>query len=172
MGNARETTRSSEPKTFIPADETEELLKFAKVINGINLAAEETATAALISVDGDSVPIPAELFDVLKRAANVLALGDGITILPSAAKLTTQEAADFLGMSRPTLVKLLESGLIPFEKVGRHRRVTLRDVVAYQQKAQAERRQALASLAKESAELYEHGTKAPTELKRLSEFEK
>ncbi|MES2170634.1 MAG: helix-turn-helix domain-containing protein [Actinomycetota bacterium] len=62
--------------------------------------------------------------------------------------LTTQEAADFLGVSRPTLVKLLESGAIAHEKRGRHRRVTLRDLVEYQQQFRVERRARLSDIAR------------------------
>jgi excisionase family DNA binding protein len=57
-------------------------------------------------------------------------------------------AADFLGISRPTLVKLLEGGAIPFETVGRHRRVTLDDVLAYQESERARRRTVLAQAAR------------------------
>ena len=57
--------------------------------------------------------------------------------------LTTQEAADLLGISRPTLVKLLESGEMPFEQPGRHRRVRLADVVAYRQRRSSQRRESL-----------------------------
>lgn len=117
--------------------------RFAQVVNGINIAVGEPGQTMLVGPDGKQVPIPAELFQVLEEAANVLALGDGISILPYSAKLTTQEAADFLGMSRPTFVKILQSGAIPFEMAGRHRRVTLRDVVDYQDRAQSERLVAL-----------------------------
>lgn len=54
-----------------------------------------------------------------------------MSIAPINQVLTTQEAANFLEVSRPTLVKLLEDGEIPFEKVRRHRRVRLNDVVNY-----------------------------------------
>ena len=61
----------------------------------------------------------------------------------------TQEAADYLGISRPTLVKLLEQRAIPFEKRGRHRRVTLRDLVDYQDRFRVERRRTLREIARE-----------------------
>ncbi|PZF61758.1 hypothetical protein DEI81_10165 [Curtobacterium sp. MCBD17_013] len=62
-------------------------------------------------------------------------------------QLTTHEGADQLGVSRPTLVRLLEAGAIPFQKPGRHRRVPLSDLVADQEHEQDERRSALRELA-------------------------
>ena len=53
--------------------------------------------------------------------------------------LSTQEAADILGVSRPTLVKLLESGQIPFTKVNTYRRVAMIDVIAFRTAQRAER---------------------------------
>lgn len=171
MATVERTARLRQSKTYLPDHEREELLQFAQVLNGINVALGKPGQAMLVGPDGKQVPIPAELFQVLEEAANVLALGDGISILPYAAKLTTQEAADFLGMSRPTFVKILQAGEIEFELVGRHRRVTLRDVVAYQTRAQAERRSALAELAKDSIEHYDKLPKGAPSLKRSSEIE-
>ena len=57
--------------------------------------------------------------------------------------MTTQAAADIIGCSRPHLVKLLEEGVIPFSKVGRHRRVRIEDVVAYKKQMKEKQRQAL-----------------------------
>jgi len=159
MATAEKPARLRQSKTYLPDQARKELLQFAQVLNGINIAPGAPGQAMLVGPDGQQVPIPAELFEVLEEAANVLALGDGISILPYSAKLTTQEAADFLGMSRPTFVKILESGAIPFETTGRHRRVTLRDVVDYQESARHERRAALAELAKDSIEHYD---KLPT----------
>lgn len=169
MATVEKVARLQKSKTYLPEHEREELLQFAQVLNGIDVSVGEPGQAVLVGADGEQVPIPAELFQVLEEAANVLALGDGITILPYSAKLTTQEAADFLGMSRPTFVKLLESGAIPFEMVGRHRRVMLRDVVEYQAHAQSERRAALAELAKDSIEHYDELPKGVPSLKRSSE---
>ncbi len=166
MATVEKTARTRQSKTYLPDQEREELLKFAQVLNGINIAVDDPGQAMLVGPDGKQVPIPAELFQVLEEAANVLALGDGISILPYSAKLTTQEAADFLGMSRPTFVKILQSGAIPFEMAGRHRRVTLRDVVDYQERAQRELREALAELAKDSIEHYDKLPKGVPSLKR------
>jgi excisionase family DNA binding protein len=164
------TSRSRQGRTYFPQrDEREELLAFAQVLNGIDAAPGRPGQAVLVGPDGEQRAIPAELFEVLEQVANSLALGDGVTVMPYAARLTTQEAADFLGMSRPTLVKLLEAGEIPFELVGRHRRVTLRDVVGYQERMQSARRAALAELAEATASGSRLGNGIP-ELKRASEL--
>lgn len=71
--------------------------------------------------------------------------------------LTTQEAADLLNISRPTVVRLLTDGEIPYTMRGRHRRVLLRDVLDYRERTRREQRQALDEMAAagEEAGLYE-----------------
>lgn len=160
--------RNREAHTYLP-EQARELLEIAQAINGIDVPARRAGQAMLVGPDGVQHIIPSELFEVLEVAARYLALGDGVTIMPNAAKLTTQEVADFLGMSRPTLVKLLEAGEMPFETVGRHRRVTLRDVVAYQERARSERRATLAELARDGIAVTQP-TGVPN-LKRLAEME-
>jgi excisionase family DNA binding protein len=107
-----------------------------------------TGKTVLMSASGQTLELPQTLFEVLRFVGATLASGNGVTVVPRATKLTTQGAADFLGISRPTLVKLLEGGAIPFETVGRHRRVTLDDVLAYQETERARRRTVLAQAAR------------------------
>ncbi len=170
---AAEATSPSRPQqstTYFPErDELEELLAFAKVLNGLDASQGRPGQAMLVGPRTEQRPIPAELFRVLGQVANALALGDGVTVMPYASRLTTQQAADFLGISRPTLVRLLESGRIPFETVGRHRRVRLRDLDAYEERSRADRRNALAELARETASRSHAKSGAP--LKRTSEIE-
>lgn len=83
------------------------------------------------------------MYDVLRQVAEALSSGMGVNVAPLSALLTTQEAADYLGISRPTLVRILERGEIPMEKPGRHRFVRLKDLVEYQDQAKGRRRAAL-----------------------------
>jgi excisionase family DNA binding protein len=69
--------------------------------------------------------------------------------MPLNALLTTQEAADLLGVSRPTLVRLLTDGEIPYELRGRHRRILLSEVLAYRDRMRQERHDALDRMARE-----------------------
>jgi excisionase family DNA binding protein len=87
--------------------------------------------ATLTGPDGTRLELPGEIFEVLRDVVAALAQGLAITVAPHQTVLSTSEAASLLGVSRPTLVRLLEAGEIPFSQPGRHRRVRL----AYQQRA-------------------------------------
>lgn len=116
---------------------------------------EMLATGEVFISHGDDtlrVRLDDALLGVLMEALNAFQHGEAVTVVPRATLLTTQEGADMLGVSRPTLVKLLESGEIAFEQPGRHRRVLLRDLLAYQQKLRDRRGKLLEQLAEEGAE--------------------
>ncbi|MFJ4029997.1 helix-turn-helix domain-containing protein [Paenarthrobacter sp. NPDC089989] len=108
--------------------------------------------ATLVTGDGSSLELPVEVYEALRDVVAAMAAGQAITIAPHNTVLTTQEAADLLNMSRPTLVRLLEGGQIAFTQPGRHRRVYLADVLAYQQRLREERRAVLDTMTKDAAE--------------------
>lgn len=114
--------------------------------------------ARLVSADGQrSVELPAALFDVLREAVQAMSQGKAVTIAPHDTVMTTQEAADYLGVSRPTLVKLLEDQMIPFTQPNRHRRVLLSDLLAYKRRTRAQRRQLLTAMTREGSSLHTNG---------------
>jgi excisionase family DNA binding protein len=113
--------------------------------------------ARLVAPGGTSVDLPPALFAVLAEVARAMLAGRAVTVSPTSARLTTQEAADLLGVSRPTLVKLLDRGDIAHERPGRHRRVRLDDLLRYQDRQRPERRAALRELTRsaQDAGLYD-----------------
>ena len=102
---------------------------------------------------GEAVPIPISAFRLLIDILEQMAQGNGVTLIPHQTELTTQQAAELLKVSRPYLVNLLESGAIPFRKVGKHRRVLERNVLAYKEKIDNRRMEVLDELAAQAQEL-------------------
>ncbi|MEO3792740.1 helix-turn-helix domain-containing protein [Nonomuraea sp. B10E15] len=113
--------------------------------------------AELVGAGGERIVLPDEVLEVLQLVVLAMAAGQAVTIAPHHQTMTTQEAADLLGVSRPTVVRLLERGEIPFEQPGRHRRLLLRDVLAYQERRRHQRQASLDRMVEisEEADLYE-----------------
>ena len=115
----------------------------------------QLGTPALVGPHNERVDLPETVYNILKDVVRYMAAGRAITLVPQKEQLTTQLAADMLGFSRPHLIKLLESGEIPYMKVGQHRRLMLKDVLAFQRRRDKARRAALDELAREA---YEDGS--------------
>ncbi len=101
----------------------------------------------------DALVIPRPTVVMLAQVLSLLESGHGVQIIPKDAELTTQQAADVLNVSRPYLIGLLESGQIPFRKVGRHRRITFEALMEYKRQDDLKRRAAADDLADLSQEL-------------------
>jgi excisionase family DNA binding protein len=103
---------------------------------------------ALIGPDRTSIPLPASIYNILVQVLGYLKEGKGVSVVPVMQVLTTQHAANLLGMSRPFLIDLLNHGKIPFHKVGTHRRIYRKDVMDYQAERDQNRRRILAEMAR------------------------
>jgi excisionase family DNA binding protein len=101
----------------------------------------------------DALVVPREAAVLLAKVLGFLADGEGVNVIPDTAELTTQQAAEFLNVSRPYLIKLLESGEIPFRLVGKHRRVRFRDLREYKSRDDLTRRRAADELTQLTQEL-------------------
>lgn len=94
----------------------------------------------------ERIKVPKRALALLAQVLKATGEGKIVSVVPQAAEMTTQAAADMLGCSRPHLVKLLESGEIDFVKVGKHRRVRFEDVIAYKQKMKDRQRQLIVEI--------------------------
>jgi excisionase family DNA binding protein len=140
-------------RTVLPPEDRSALARFAHELG----EPERRGRARLVGPDGSEIEVPDELYGVLCDVVAALSQGMAVSIAPHNTMLTTQEAADLLSISRPTLVRLLTEGEIPFTMRGRHRRVLLRDILDYQERTRRERRRVLDEMAAEAEEagLYE-----------------
>lgn len=100
-----------------------------------------------------TLELPRSLLLVLAEAARRLARGESVAIVHYDQELTTQEAADVLGVSRPYLIRLLEEGKIRYHRVGTHRRIRMGDLMRYKEIRDARRRASLAELVRVSETL-------------------
>jgi excisionase family DNA binding protein len=106
----------------------------------------------LITAEGEVIELPESLFRVVRQVINALTHDQAVAIVPVHKQLTTQQAADLLGVSRPFLVELLDQGELPYTKTGSHRRVRFDDLMAYRKRRDLKRREGLARLTQMSQE--------------------
>lgn len=99
------------------------------------------------------VELPTFALRLLSEILSELALGNAVKVVPIHAELTTQEGADMLNVSRPHLVKLLDNGVLPHTKTGRHRRIKFTDLMAYKEQRDRTSRDAMDELAAQAQAL-------------------
>lgn len=108
---------------------------------------------AHVRMDGTDLVLPRQAIELLRNLLTEMAQGNAVTIMPTHAQVTTQEAANILNVSRPHLIKLLESGELPFCRIGTHRRIPLQDVLNYKTRRQEDSEAAMQALADQAQEL-------------------
>src|SRR6266498_143544 len=110
-----------------------------------------TWSACTLSLpDSEPITLPASVAGGLFAMLSALVENEAVAVVPMGTDLTTQEAADLLGVSRPYLVRLVDQGLIPCRWVGSHRRLRVEDILAYRRIRQGKQRVALRELAETS----------------------
>jgi excisionase family DNA binding protein len=114
-------------------------------------AAQDTILGELAG--DDALVVPRDATVLLAQILIALSRGEGVTVLPHSAELTTQEAAGILNVSRPHLIKLLDAGEIPYRRVGTHRRIAFHALQDYKSRDDLKRRQAADELAALTEEL-------------------
>lgn len=137
-------------ETVVPSEEDARLAAESSRI----LAAKRPDHALRVQLeDGRVLTLPVAAARLLEHLLTEMAHGNAVTLIPVHAELTTQEAADYLNVSRPYLVRLLEENAMRFHKVGTHRRVRFQDLKAYKDRMDANREMAMNELVAEAQEL-------------------
>lgn len=147
--------RSIDSKQLVPSPEETALAKdvYTHLCKLRDANAEYRVQLVQNNADSEAYELPPVAIDVLLEALTQIADGNSITLTASNREITTQQAADFLNVSRPFLVNLLETGQIPFHKVGTHRRVRVADLQHYKQSIDKKRQESLAALAEQAQQL-------------------
>lgn len=118
------TSERVEQTTLAPGSERQQLAR-------LRVLTSSDARPKLVGPDGEQIEIPESAFQAIRFLIDQMAAGKSVTVVPLGTQLTTQQAADLLHMSRPHLVKLVDAGEIPHERVGTHRRLRIEDVLAF-----------------------------------------
>src|SRR5258707_14623360 len=132
---------AQEPIT-LPLTERDQVRDLERMLGGEALA--------LVSASGERLPLPPTVYAILRRVVELMAEGRAVTLVPDNQVVTTQRAADLLGMSRPFFVKLLEDGAMAHHRVGNQRRVYLRDVLEFARKRDQETQASLDRLSRQA----------------------
>lgn len=110
-------------------------------------AVEPVPRYYLVGAGADEpVELPEEVYRVVSRVVEAMQKGLSVTISPTSQTLTTQQAADLLGISRPTLIKVLDEGKLDYTRSGTHRRLALMDVLDYREQRRRDQYAAIEAL--------------------------
>jgi excisionase family DNA binding protein len=120
-------------------------------------------TAALIGPDGTKIDLPMSVHEILVRVVEKMQEGKAIAVLPLMEELSTQAAADLLGISRQFFVRECEAHKLPFHCTGTHRRVLLKDLLDYKKGRDQARRESIGGIARQSEELGDYDKFIPPE---------
>src|SRR5215470_17618505 len=157
---------SNEPlhdETYLPDEDTGEIIDFLAALRDRGRRSADPRPR-LTGADGHSVELPEPMFNVLLQVAEAMKAGLAVTVAPHHLTMSTQEAADLLRISRTTLVRLLETGAIPFDKPSRHRKVRLDDLLEYRRRQRTQAELAFADMVADTERLGLYDTD-PAEVK-------
>lgn len=102
--------------------------------------------AALVAPDGSRIDLPDAVFEVLVQVVDSMNAGKAVHVTPVDQLLTTQQAADLLGVTRPTVIAILERGELAYERAGSHRRIRMDDLLAFRARRRDEQLATIAAL--------------------------
>jgi excisionase family DNA binding protein len=112
-----------------------------------------SASLRLSGTDGKEIPLPDSILRLVYEALACAATGKKLRLVEEDEEVSPEKAAEFLQVSRPYLVKLLDGGEIPFHYVGAHRRITMSDLIEYKAKRKIRSKEALQRMVEVSEEM-------------------
>lgn len=141
-------------ETLVPTDR-DQLLAEASIRQLVMVPKDQTVALEFSFGAGKhvSVDIPYAAFQMLRDILSHISHGNAVTVVPLHAELTTQQAAELLNVSRPYVIKLIESNQLPHKMVGTHRRILFHDLMQYKYALDADRLKTLEELSKQAQEL-------------------
>lgn len=132
------TAATLNQETYLPeANQVAEVYDFMKAHEVSGRERPEPRYLLIGSGPGEQVELPVGVYRVLRQVVEAMQHNVAVTVSPQTRTLTTQQAADLLGVSRPTVIKLLDEQKIPFERAASHRRILLQDLLAYRERRRA-----------------------------------
>ncbi len=148
MSTIKEKVTPTQKDRQIAFSEYDKLIEQINAIDHI-----ENVPEIIIQETAEPIKVPLKALELLADILKNFKEGNGIVLLPVGTTVTTQKAAELLNCSRPHVIKLIDTNELPAEKVGRHRRIKLKDVETYRSKMITKQKQALIALMKESEDL-------------------
>jgi len=142
--------------------ETREEVELARTAQRCIMSALDHSHAVSIALLEDGVErieglpllkLPPKVLQLIANMLGSLAQGKAVALIPKELDVTTQQAAQFLNVSRPHLIRLLEQGEIAHHMVGSHRRIQLADVLDYKEKRAQKSKEKLTALLEQAQEL-------------------
>lgn len=143
-------TSNTAPETYSPPHDKQQLAEVFDFLHAAKVAGREVQAPQYFlsgATSDQQIQLPAEVYRALEQVVDAMRRGMAVAVIPAGKTVTTQEAADLLGVSRPTIVKLIGRGELPHEMVGTHRRVPLDALLEYKRARREAQFAALAELA-------------------------
>jgi len=151
-------TALDKAKQVVPPPMSKKDIEMARVAQRLIMESLDHSRAAAITLTTDlgehpSVDLPPAALRFIGQLLGAMSEGRPITLIPSKREFSTVEAANFINVSRPFVIKEMEAGRLKYRMVGTHRRVTFEDLVEYMDAIQKKQQAALDRMSENAREL-------------------
>lgn len=143
---------------LIPPALNESETEMVKTAERMIMACLDHSRAATIIIESDdgttpSVQVPPQILRVLGQTLGLMARHQPIMLVPEKQEFSTVEAANFLNVSRPFVIKEIDAGRLIHRMVGTHRRIRFNDLADYAKTMRSKQQEALDKKAENARKL-------------------